>query len=73
MRKVMVRLQVKLLPGEETFELEFPGKVRVEELVRRLGFPVEGVVVVKDGDVIPEDEVLSEDGQLTVYLTSSGG
>jgi len=67
-----VKVSVLILPGHRaaTVELE-TGKVR--ELVHKLGYATEGVIVVKDGRPLLEDEQLEDGDNVTLYRAASGG
>lgn len=67
-----VRVRVKVLPGGKVEELEIGKGSRVADMVRRLGLTVSGVVVLREGSPVPEDEAV-EEGEYTILLAASGG
>ncbi|AEB94924.1 MAG: MoaD/ThiS family protein [Metallosphaera sp.] len=56
---------------EKEVELDFNSTVR--DLVRKLGFTVQGVVVLRNGQPVLDDEKLKEGDNLTLVQTASGG
>ena len=54
--------------GKETKEIELEGnKVKIEDLLKKLGFlPVE-VVVVKNNEIVPEDDYVTDGDELVIY------
>ena len=67
-----VRVRVRVLPGGRAEELELNKGSRVADMVARLGLTLSGVVVLRDGSPVPEDEAV-EEGEYTVLLAASGG
>ncbi|MEM0140684.1 MAG: MoaD/ThiS family protein [Thermoplasmatales archaeon] len=61
---------VKIL-GENK-EVEVKGKNAIE-VIHSLGLNSNSIVVLKKGRPIPEDEELSEDDEITVVKSFSGG
>ena len=68
-----MKVRVKLVREEKDVELEFEGKARVKDLIHRLGYTVEDVVVLKNGEPLVEDEVLEENSEYVVMPVASGG
>jgi len=56
---------------KETEEFYFSG--RVDELLRKLGFVSEEVLVVKNGELVTEDENLSDEDEVKLLSVVSGG
>ena len=54
--------------GKETKEIELKkDKVKIEDLLKELGFlPVE-VVVVKNNEIVPEDDYVCDGDELVIY------
>jgi len=67
-----IKVSVLILPEHRstTVELEI-GLVR--ELIHRLGYATEGVIVIKNGRPLLEDEQLEDGDNVTVYRAASGG
>ncbi len=65
-------LKVKLMPENKVVEMD-EKKARVETIVRRLGLPLEMVVVLKNGNIATSDELVSEEDELVVMRAVSGG
>lgn len=53
--------------------IDLPDKATVRDLLKSIGYRVQGSVVVKDGLPVIEDERLSEGDKLQVFLAASGG
>jgi len=54
-----------------TKELQFSG--RVGELLEELGINPETVVVVRNGEVVTEDEKISDNDEMKIISVVSGG
>ncbi len=67
-----VRVRVRVIPGGRLEDLELEPGSKVADMVERLGLALSGVVVLRDGSPLPEDEVV-EEGEYTVLLAASGG
>ena len=48
-------------------------KVKAEDILKALGLSSEYAFVVKNGEVVPEDEVISEEDEIKVVNAISGG
>ncbi|MGC9105031.1 MAG: thiamine biosynthesis protein ThiS [Thermoprotei archaeon] len=68
----MVRVRVNLVRQGKVVELEMPEGSKVRDLIKRLGFSTQGVVVTKDSVPLLEDEALTP-GEFTVFQVASGG
>ena len=66
-----VRVTVK--PGNRVVEVSVDGEITVAELVERLGFSRESVVVVIDGKVAPEWARVKPGSEVLVLRAVSGG
>ena len=69
----MGTIQVEIIPENRRVKVEVSGKIRVLDLIHRLGFSTESVVIVKDEELLTEDEFLLEGEEVKAYLASSGG
>ncbi len=65
-------LKVKLMPENRVVEMD-EKRARVEAIVRKLGLPLEMVVVLKNGNIATSDEVVGEDDEVVVMRAVSGG
>jgi len=68
-----VKVRVKLIREGKDVELELKGKARVKDLIHKLGYTVEDVVVLRNGEPLVEDEVLEENAEYVVMPVASGG
>lgn len=50
-----------------------PDPVPVEEILKRLGIVPLSVIVVKNGQVVPEDVIVAGDDQIRIIRVSHGG
>ncbi len=64
-------VKVKKLNGE-VVELRV-GKIKVKELLLKLGLSTEEYVVVKSGQVITEEDYISDEDFVVLYPVVSGG
>lgn len=69
----MMKVEVTMVRENVTKIVELPDNSRVKELVKRLGYTIQGVVVLRNNLPIVEDEKLNDGDKLTVILTASGG
>ena len=54
-------------------EIEAPGPVMVSVLLERLGINRESVLVVRNGELVPGDQMLDDDDAVEVRPVISGG
>lgn len=69
----MMKVEVTLVRENITKTIELPDNARVRDLIKRLGYTVQGVVVLRNSTPIVEDEKLRDGEKLTIILTASGG
>lgn len=50
-----------------------PDPVRIEDLVISLGFLPTGVIITRNGIIVPEDEEAAGDDELRIIRVSHGG
>jgi len=68
-----VRKIVVLIDGKEK-EVEFKGKkIRVDKLLETMGIFPETAVVVKDGELLCDDELLNDGDRVKVVVATSKG
>ena len=68
-----MKVTVQLVREGKEIVVELPENATVRDLLKSIGYRVQGSVVVKDGVPIIEDEKLSDGDKLQVFLVASGG
>jgi sulfur carrier protein len=64
---------MKVLLRNPRRELQIPGPLRVQTLVDRLELNRESVLVIRDGALVPRDELLADTDTVEVRPVLSGG
>lgn len=67
------KVTVELVRENKIIEVELPERARVRDLLKKIGYRVQGSVVVKNSLPIIEDEELKDGDKLRVFLAASGG
>ena len=65
-------IKVKIVSRMKEFEFK-EKKITAENLIRRLGFSPEEVVVVRNGEVITEDDEIYDGDHIEIIPVASGG
>ncbi|HID80165.1 MAG TPA: thiamine biosynthesis protein ThiS [Ignisphaera sp.] len=65
-------IKVRIVPENKEVEVR-GGNRRVRELLKELGLSLEEAVVVKNGRVVLDDEVVKDGESVEVLLAVSGG
>ncbi|AAY80962.1 MoaD/ThiS family protein [Sulfolobus acidocaldarius] len=68
-----MKVTVELVRENKIIEVELPERARVRDLLKKIGYRVQGSVVVKNSLPIIEDEELKDGDKLRVFLAASGG
>jgi len=69
----MIKVKAKLLRENKVLEVTLNDNARVIDLIHKLGYTVEDVIVLKDELPLVEDNVLEENGEYIVMPVASGG
>jgi sulfur carrier protein len=69
---VEVVLRVKILETNQLVELDVE-RITVRELLSKLGLTVSEHIVLKNGEVVTEDDVIEGDSEVVVFTVKSGG
>jgi len=69
----MVKVKAKLLRENKVLEVTLNDNARVIDLIHKLGYTAEDVIVLKDELPLVEDDVLEENGEYMVMPVASGG
>jgi sulfur carrier protein len=68
-----MKVEVNLARENITKSLDIPDYYRVRDLLKYLGYTIQGTVVLRNGIPIIEDEKIKDGDKLTIVLTASGG
>ena len=68
----MARIRVRILPSNIIREVETKTGC-VSEIIRRLGFPRESIVLLYKGEPLLEDMCLEDGAMVDAYVATSGG
>ena len=66
-------VRVRLVPEGRESTVEVGDRLRVRDLLAKLGLPSEGVVVIRDGVPLTEDDYLDPRDEVEVVRVLSGG
>jgi sulfur carrier protein len=69
---VGVVLRVKILETNQLVELDVEG-ITVREFLSKLGLAVSEHIVLKNGEVVTEDDVIEGGSEVVVFTVKSGG
>ncbi|MCY0860175.1 MAG: MoaD/ThiS family protein [Sulfolobaceae archaeon] len=69
----MIRITVHLIREKKSLELEVPDNFTVSDLLKKLGYSIQGTVVLRDSTPVIESEKLQNNDVLEIFLTASGG
>ena len=67
-----MKVRVNLLRQNKVVEVDLPENAKVRDLVKKLGFSTQGVVVMRDSTPLVEDEPVTP-GEYSVLQVASGG
>jgi len=54
-------------------ELEYPERMRVRDLLKKMNLSPQAVLVIRNNEVVTEDEVLEESDEIRIISAISGG
>ncbi|MCD6340388.1 MAG: MoaD/ThiS family protein [Desulfurococcales archaeon] len=66
-------VKLKLYPSGEERSVDVSGVLTVGDILKMLGLDPSDYVVVKNGEVVTEDDVVSNGDVIEVYRVVSGG
>ncbi|MEM1804846.1 MAG: MoaD/ThiS family protein [Nanopusillaceae archaeon] len=68
----MKKIKVFIERDMKEFEIEFNGKT-VKELLNNLNIDWSRVVVIKNGEIVTEDEIINNNDYIKIFDAVSGG
>ncbi|RLG72382.1 MAG: thiamine biosynthesis protein ThiS [Thermoprotei archaeon] len=68
-----MKVKAKLLRENKVTEVILGENAKVRDLIHKLGFTVEDVIVLKNEIPLVEDEVLEENAEYVIMPVASGG
>jgi len=66
-------VKVRVIPGNEEKEIKVKGKVKVVDVLIKLGLDPQGYIVTRKSEILTEEDLVSDDDELEVYRVVSGG
>lgn len=66
-------MKVRVTHKEENHELEVNNKAVVKDVLKELDIPANTVIIVRNGNLILEDEKLQDNDEIKLLPTISGG
>lgn len=65
-------IKVKILESNKVVEIN-EKEVRVRELLQKLGLSLTEVIVIKNNNIVTEEDVLLDNEEVTIFTVKSGG
>ncbi|MCC6034189.1 MAG: MoaD/ThiS family protein [Desulfurococcaceae archaeon] len=65
-------VKVRVLESNECIELEVK-EISVREILSKLGLTLSEHIVLKNGEVITEDDVVEDGSEIVIFTVKSGG
>ncbi len=65
-------IRIRSIDGSFVKEVDVR-KIRIKELLEKLGILIEEYVVVKNGEVTTEDDIVEDGDEIVLYPVVSGG
>ncbi len=65
-------VRVRILESNEYIELEVK-EISVREILSKLGLTLSEHIVLKNGEVITEDDVVEDGSEVVIFTVKSGG
>ena len=69
----MIKVKAKLIRENKVIEITLSRNAKVRDLIHKLGYTVEDVIVIKDEVPLVEDEKLEGNTEYIVIPVASGG
>lgn len=68
----VMAIRVKVLEANSVFEFE-EKEISVRDLLRRLGLSESEHIVLRNGTVVPEEDVVVDGDEVVIFTVKSGG
>lgn len=66
-------VRVRIIPDNEKKEIKIKGKVKVINVLIKLGLDPQGYIVTRKDEILTEEDLVSDEDELEVYRVVSGG
>jgi sulfur carrier protein ThiS len=68
-----MRITVTFFPDKSTKRIEIKAGSKISDLLKNLNLRPDNLIILKNSNPIPVDEVLTEKEELSIMKVSSGG
>ncbi len=69
----MGKVKVKIIDTEQEWIVEISAPTSIKDILEKIGLSPEEYIVSKNGEVVPEDEEVSDGDTIILYPVVSGG